>query len=586
MDLPLSEEKKFEEPLDIILQKANSFSKHKWWSSRLGKQVLSIALKETVPIEAGCRDCTLIFSNERTKKSFLVTDVIHWAWKGNLLLVVSDAPTSELNQLFLHGDRLLAEYNDLGKRKEDNLALTFVHGNVDNEKFWQPTRLRYGRADSKRLYMPFTVNPRAIVRPGETFVARQYMISGSFLASNKVPYEWVNETYYDVLSSRDEGSISTTIQLYLSNDRNYFDFTTGNQTCIHGSLWCNGSSLPGHGKKAFFHINCGNSSIVGSDLYAFSETSGSKKILRPYAVCYDDKRPKWDLLGFFNESCPSLFLSHNNKFCAEKDNSNVSSKPLLSSKLSASPSLYPSHVLSRRRTWAPSFTHSNDQSAVSHSLRPLLSSSTPSIDPTILNTSLTVFPSTALTTHSMIPSSLPNTIPSYMPSSIVSAVQSIIPNTVPNSQPSLIVKMASSSQPSSADSVSSSVVPSSTSKYIPSAKPRSHPVSIPSAIPSEAPSILPPSMIPSSLPSITRVISTDNKFKKNRKSICNPSKTIAFYNKTKNSKCKTLCRSLSKCTSFQVGKNKCFLFQGKVNAISKGNMFKRYRCYIFKDSKL
>ena len=125
-------------------------------------------------------------------------------------------------------------------------------------------------------------------------------------------------------------------------------------------------------------------------------------------------------------------------------------------------------------------------------------------------------------------------------------------------------------------------------------------MSIPSAIPSEVPSILSPSMIPSSLPSmspssvqnalpknnVTRVISTDNKFKKNRKSICNPSKTIAFYNKTKNSKCKTLCLSLSKCTSFQVGKNKCFLFQGKVNAISKGNMFKRYRCYIFKDSKL
>jgi len=250
----------------------------------------------------------------------------HWAWAKNLLLVESDADIDELNNLFVGDDQILVEYTE-GMREDDNLALTFVHGNQEGCK-WQSgncikyaskaTRLRYGLAkgNPRREYMPFTINSFAPVKPGDALSARQYMISGSYTASNILPRQWVNEAEYTLneMKSGEDGSTGTDIQLYKSNDGLAFDFTIGTQTCMGGTLWCNGSSIPKFETKAFFNIKCGDSSYVGSDLYFFSAEDESD-VIRSYSTCIDGKRAKWQLLGFFNESCLPLSVKYDSLFC-------------------------------------------------------------------------------------------------------------------------------------------------------------------------------------------------------------------------------------------------------------------------------
>merc|ERR1712129_553646 len=60
---------------------------------------------------------------------------------------------------------------------------------------------------------------------------------------------------------------------------------------------CVGSTRPFPEGIAFYHVRCGSSSYVGSDVYHFQPVAG---VQRPY-VCQNDAvaRPEWTLLGFF-----------------------------------------------------------------------------------------------------------------------------------------------------------------------------------------------------------------------------------------------------------------------------------------------
>jgi len=73
--------------------------------------------------------------------------------------------------------------------------------------------------------------------------------------------------------------------------------------------------------------------------------------------------------------------------------------------------------------------------------------------------------------------------------------------------------------------------------------------------------------------------SKKKKLQKISKSICDTAGTIFFFDGVKPKECGQKCQHFPECTQFQVGKNKCFLFEGKKKAIKKGKMFKDYSCY-------
>ena len=118
--------------------------------------------------------------------------------------------------------------------------------------------------------------------------------------------DWVDESKHDLILLDEFPSME--IKLY-SDDLHSFGAVSHDHICTKGQIQCIGTSSPTQGKKALFHITCGNASYVGSDMYFFSpHKSSDQDPIRAY-VCADQPkiRPSWTLLGYFSEGeCEAL----------------------------------------------------------------------------------------------------------------------------------------------------------------------------------------------------------------------------------------------------------------------------------------
>merc|ERR1712238_109786 len=211
-----------------------------------------------------------------------------------------------------------------------------------------------------------------------------------------------------------------------------FDFTIGTQTCMGGTLWCNGSSIPKFETKAFFNIKCGDSSYVGSDLYFFSAEDESD-VIRSYSTCIDGKRAKWQLLGFFDESCLPLSVKYDSLFC----------KTVTSDLPSTFASDLPSTL---SPTKAPTSFPSN---------APTISTSSPTKAPTL-------FPSNAPTISTLSPTKAPTSFPSNVPT-IATSSPTKAPTLLPSNAPTI-----STSSPTKSPTRSSTSFPTLAPIILPS----------------------------------------------------------------------------------------------------------------------
>jgi len=293
-----------------------------------------------VPVEAtfldleGCQEmCHLWIENGRTGFKFVSTLVLHWALNVNGFYFCNDGTVdaAAFNRQFRQGDEVVASYANTGKPEEDNLSLTFVHGLQRSfDQQYATSRVRTGKSGTvRRDYTVYTVNTRANLNPGDTYVFQQFFATGELLEMPGIGAEWKNEVYEDLFSLGEmEGS---PIHLYSNDDLEVFGAVVegmeGYERCLQGEIICSGSSVPSFGSVPLFRIQCGSTIYLGSDRYHFTPPQASERdTLRSYACDGEsnDVRPDWKLLGFFPEgSCDDLQgASYDEIFCQTSVSSN------------------------------------------------------------------------------------------------------------------------------------------------------------------------------------------------------------------------------------------------------------------------
>ena len=106
-------------------------------------------IEPTVTNVLGCRNCDLLFENERSGDSIRVNVVIHWSWASDKIYFCQEE-NNNFNAKFAAGDEIKVSYANFGMPDKDNLALTFVHGqeSILPER-WAPNRIRYGKAGNR-----------------------------------------------------------------------------------------------------------------------------------------------------------------------------------------------------------------------------------------------------------------------------------------------------------------------------------------------------------------------------------------------------------------------------------------------------
>jgi len=129
-----------------------------------------------------------------------------------------DIQANDFNNIFKKDDEILVSYANVGKPFEDNLALTFVHGdvsaNLDNR--YASNRTRFGTAgDVRRDYTAWTNNVRVHVNPGDTYVSQQFVVTGELSEMQSIASSWKSEVYENLYPI---GEMSgTDIHLYSLN---------------------------------------------------------------------------------------------------------------------------------------------------------------------------------------------------------------------------------------------------------------------------------------------------------------------------------------------------------------------------------
>lgn len=317
-------------------------------------------IESTITVESGCRDCRLWFTNSRTGYKILVEIVIHWAWNSNQIYYCpGDQMTAQqINQEFLVGDEIFVSYANDGKPFDENVALTFIHGEQNphfsnNHIRWANSRLRYGDVlDRRRNAIIYTINSRIFVDPGDTYVYRQYIMVGNLSSVEDEVQSFIHEAYEDLYHLgemedvlHDEKRNSHNIYLYIASNNTDIVFNSTNSEnqearslkqneistsiefgltsspntpCARNKnirLVCEGNSIPSVNKVPYFFITCGNKTYVGSDRYYFTPTSlTDDDFIRSYSCTGEtiDVRPTWKLLGYFEEEICSEFLDVGN----------------------------------------------------------------------------------------------------------------------------------------------------------------------------------------------------------------------------------------------------------------------------------
>ena len=135
-------------------------------------------VEETIVVKTGCSFCSLYFTNPEGYR-FYVPVVIHWAWEGKYIYYCSplrdpndrekrdDAHAWKLNKHLTVGTKITVTLANEGKPKEENKALTYVHG-LDTSLGWANSRLRYGWAGGARR--DYTVYVRLPIFPDYIFL--------------------------------------------------------------------------------------------------------------------------------------------------------------------------------------------------------------------------------------------------------------------------------------------------------------------------------------------------------------------------------------------------------------------------------
>ena len=132
-------------------------------------------------------------------------------------------------------DVLAVKYHDAGKRLEDNLALTFIHG-VDKEN--TNLRVRTGTAGTigSRNYIVYTVNAFGPIKPSESYYLRNYVLTDTFTKSmlkqkcfpTKLNKEWILKNLEEQLH-------------YIKSDT--FTFALGSDATTRGKLACDSNVI-------------------------------------------------------------------------------------------------------------------------------------------------------------------------------------------------------------------------------------------------------------------------------------------------------------------------------------------------------
>lgn len=219
--------------------------------------------------------------------------------------------------------KLYRKYSVKPIEEDKRMSLTFVHGTQKDKlsQRYATSRIRYGIAgNAQRDYSAFSITPRIKVSPGDTYVYRQYIITGKLSGVEETAPSWIPEVFEDIypLGEMTNGrwiflfsTDSDTFGVFLLDDKN---------TCSKGVSRCVGKSIPEPGRKPLFAITCGDQHYVGFDPYFFSPPRvNDKDTIRSYVCQGQDMslRPHWKLLGFFEEgSCEFLKAAkYNEHFC-------------------------------------------------------------------------------------------------------------------------------------------------------------------------------------------------------------------------------------------------------------------------------
>jgi hypothetical protein len=120
-------------PVQIVAGNNNPVSKTTR-ETGYGVPILRMAILPTVSISDGHYSNPLYFQNPRTKLGFVVDAVIRWSGNGQCMLFASKSDPGQINQMVRKGDELHVFYVNDGKREEDNLALSVVHGRDQRDR--------------------------------------------------------------------------------------------------------------------------------------------------------------------------------------------------------------------------------------------------------------------------------------------------------------------------------------------------------------------------------------------------------------------------------------------------------------------
>ena len=273
-----------------------------------------------ISMTTGCNQCYLRFTNSNGQ-SFSLWHVRYWLfWNSRnqvyLMYFNSDESLSTILSVITDGTTITVSWDEVGKRPEDNLAQSFVHGVSQQmtENQYQASAIRFGHINSvQRDFALFAYMSYPDLAYGDTFRARQYYITDRYVGLSSRSQALVSDTIEEVIPSGQLEMSTIKLHYYINNNNGQqsttFGATADDRPCnnvdsTNTIIACTGSSTPQIGKRAFLQIQCGASTYVGTDFYHFSNHPST-----PYRVmnCKVDgisssTRPTVKLLGYFSEA--------------------------------------------------------------------------------------------------------------------------------------------------------------------------------------------------------------------------------------------------------------------------------------------
>lgn len=285
---------------------------------------LSCAIEDVVPeMQFGCSGCRLLLVNRNTNRRIEVHDIYRWATappnnesgtKQMVIKLVGSAGAPTINSIFEKGAEIGVEYVDWGDNEDENNALTVVYGEDEPSDITWSDRDRtvstigFGRDISNNRHQALRVRSTipAKVQPGNSFVKRQYLLSGPYTGMREKSERWVGEVHQANLDQATYASLGRAITLYSNAEGTVFGAvaTGGYEKCRQdASRRCSGYSVPRRDSQAVWYTQCGSEHYVGTEKQKCTND--------------ENQKPVYTLLGFFEEKCEFLHrASFDESFCS------------------------------------------------------------------------------------------------------------------------------------------------------------------------------------------------------------------------------------------------------------------------------